>query len=174
MDFERYENEVVARTGKMEEGTEAAKALGALGLCGEAAEVYELAGRMSVSDAMRVKETGDVLWYVGYLARAYGIPLKAIANNSSKRITTKPEGMLMLECGRLADVVKKEIFHAKPTSTELIQRHLSRVLDCLLACIANSGATIEEVMLANQAKLLARFPNGWNTNDATAKADEAR
>lgn len=174
MDFDTYESEVVARTGKMEEGIEAAKAHGALGLCGEAAEVYELSRVMSSTRASTIKECGDVLWYIGYLARAYGIPLQRIALCSQPRITTRPESELMLCCGRLADVVKKELFHSAPPDEARIHRLLTGVLDCLLACIERQKAPIEEVMLANQAKLLARFPNGWDTAAAQAKADEAQ
>lgn len=174
MDFDTYESEVVARTGKMEEGIEAAKALGALGLCGEAAEVFQLEDWMSTTEAEWTKELGDVLWYVGYLCRAYGLALSEIARESLCVEIARPSPELVIATGNLSDVVKKELFHATPENKAVVRLLLARTLKCVRRLAERHGITMERVMLANQAKLLVRFPNGWDTAAAQAKADEAQ
>lgn len=75
--------------------------LGALGCCGEAGEVAEMVKKHvfhgHVFDATSVeklvKELGDVLWYITYLAHHNGAQLSTVMNANISKLTARyPEG----------------------------------------------------------------------------------
>ena len=73
--------------------------LGALGLCGEAGEVAELVKKHvfhghPIDTVRLLKEIGDVLWYLNYLAaRCLGCTLLAVMRANIQKLSARyPEG----------------------------------------------------------------------------------
>lgn len=83
MDADQYQREV-QRTMNGGQTRDMCLANYALGLCGEAGEAGELVkkhvfhGHVELDKQKLIKELGDVLWYVGALAREAGIDLSLI------------------------------------------------------------------------------------------------
>jgi NTP pyrophosphatase (non-canonical NTP hydrolase) len=77
--------------------------LGALGLTGEAGEVAEHIKKYvfhghPLDTEFVVKELGDVLWYLAFLADTCGVPLEAVmAQNIAKLEARYPEGHFSVE-----------------------------------------------------------------------------
>lgn len=72
-----------------------AKILGLVGEAGEVAEKYkkiirDKAGKISPADqAELVKELGDVLWYVGLLAKYLGVSLEEVAEKNLEKLSSR-------------------------------------------------------------------------------------
>lgn len=72
---------------------------------------------------------------------------------------------LMGEAGEVCDEVKKALFHGKGLDRDALVKEIGDVLwyaDRLLMWL---GATMEQAMEANIAKLQARYPQGWDAAD---------
>ena len=91
--FEEYE----ARALRTEMTTLSPRELtikGALGLAGEAGEVVEKVKKWAFHaraldrEALK-KELGDVLWYVGALARAQGMSLEEVAEENARKLEAR-------------------------------------------------------------------------------------
>lgn len=85
--FTAFDREVLIRGGAFEtlpRGSAGALSLGALGVAGEAGEVADLIKKhlfhdKPLDDAALLRELGDVLWYLSYLAQATGHTLEEVA-----------------------------------------------------------------------------------------------
>lgn len=67
------------------------------------------------------------------------------------------------EAGEVADLVKKGIFHEKGIDIEHLKRECGDVLWYLATICDSVGITLNEVMQTNVDKLIARYPNGFDT-----------
>ena len=79
------------------------------------------------------------------------------------------------EAGEVEDIVKKLAFHGKPFDDETIAKLKKEAGDVcwyLGALFWALDTDFEEVMALNNAKLKARYPNGFNFKDSVNKADE--
>lgn len=77
------------------------------------------------------------------------------------------------ESGEVAELVKKHVHHHKPLDQAALVKELGDVLWYLAFLCEANGTTLEEVANANAAKLRARFPAGFTSAAANARADEA-
>jgi NTP pyrophosphatase (non-canonical NTP hydrolase) len=172
MNFDEYE-QCVARTGKMDEGIEAAKKLGAIGLCGEASEVFfAVMSWESTRTSSILSELGDVLWCVAYTARAYKISLASIAKAEAVG-SKQPEQWLMFRAGRVAELVKKDVYHGRDVTKTDVALALGEVF-CLVRQIGDQyGFTLEQLMIENNEKLLKRYPDGFS-KEAARKLDASK
>ena len=81
------------------------------------------------------------------------------------------------EAGEVVDALKKHLFHNDPKSPKPLDLNklvkelgdLRWYIEYLLLAV---DVSIEEVELANIAKLRARFPTGFNFEDANARKDQ--
>lgn len=76
------------------------------------------------------------------------------------------------ETGEVVDLVKKELFHAKPRDNLKILNELGDVLWYFTLCLHVFGFTYEQVAEANVNKLRKRFPEGFSPEAAAARRDE--
>lgn len=75
------------------------------------------------------------------------------------------------ESGEVADLLKKAMFQGKDVKREVMLKELGDVRWYLeLACFA-VGTTMTEVEELNVAKLRARYPNGFSTQDSEQRVD---
>jgi len=75
------------------------------------------------------------------------------------------------EAGEVLELVKKHFYHGKPLDREKLIAELGDVLWYLNYTADAIGATLEDVAIANNAKLRARYPNGFSLDVARAKPD---
>lgn len=85
------------------------------------------------------------------------------------------------EAGEVNDHIKKGIFHEQGIDKLKIKKELGDTLWYLTAiCIdladlfQDNTFTLESVMIANDQKLRARYPNGFNAEDSTNREGEAQ
>lgn len=65
------------------------------------------------------------------------------------------------EAGEFADLIKKEMFHGVPADPDKVLKELGDVLYYVTAAAIEYGFTLEQVAIANNKKLAARYPNGF-------------
>lgn len=154
---------------------------GAMGLCGETAELYEAAAK-SDSRSQIIGELGDVLWYAATLARSIGMDFGDIMAKVGPTAWTAGSFSgsaehwaiyMMRQAGSIMDRVKKETFQGHPADTDGIYADLVLLLTYAL-CVAGSGyRTLEEVAEANIVKLRSRYPKGFEAARSTHREAEA-
>jgi NTP pyrophosphatase (non-canonical NTP hydrolase) len=77
------------------------------------------------------------------------------------------------EAGEFADLLKKHVFHEHPLDKEKAISELGDVLWYICLAAETLGHTLEDVAMANRAKLLKRYPNGFNPADSMKRVDVA-
>lgn len=156
----------VLRTAAMDQPEKIKVAVFALGLCGEAAEF---------ADDPSIAEAGDVLWYAAAMAHAAGLELQHVLEGETFAGFQKLwvgsffEPLEIAVCaGRLADHVKKFVGHGKPLSTVTVELHLHNVLICLAQALKARDLELDNAATSNVAKLLTRYPDGFDLAVAAA------
>lgn len=129
----------------------------ALGLCGEAAEYLQEA-----DEANSVLELGDNAWYCHAILTALRVDADMLMA-ADQRPTDTPSALLLVSCaGRVAELVKKHIYHFKPLRTKeilVLVRTMLQTIEDLAAQRHNT--TMTEVYRRNICKLQERWPEGF-------------
>lgn len=73
---------------------------------------------------------------------------------------------LCIEIGKLVDHLKKHVFHKTPLDMNLVIKEVGDVMFYLNWIVVMFGLSWDDILSANFAKLMARFPNGFNEDDA--------
>lgn len=139
-----------------------------LGLCGETQELFDVVtqyfdavriGGFDYEEARRLlneakKEAGDVLWYVVALASVLNIDIASVD------IDGAPKGELLgLITGKVADKIKKTVWHGKRYSGFEAQLDVCKLLGALREyCSKVLKASLEDISDINVKKLSARYP----------------
>lgn len=138
----------------------------ALGLCGESAELYAAIDGIETDDVV-VSEMGDVLWYAASLARRLGSSFESIARppqyltdwtDSTDRAVAAGA---MENAGNVADMVKKAVWHGRGLDVDSAHDELRHMVHAIRTLCDRHITTLEAVCAANDAKLEARYPNGF-------------
>lgn len=66
------------------------------------------------------------------------------------------------EAGEVLGLVRKHLMRQKPLDRDALLLELGDVLWCLAAVASDHGLELEQVALANVAKLRARHPDGFS------------
>lgn len=149
----------------------------ALGLCGEAAEVYEALevghgqsnghGHVRGQDILD-KELGDFLWYAAALTDWAVLPIDFDLDRREDLCLESVDTMRY--AGLVAERMKKHLGHSRPLDT---QRLTSEVVACIQAAESLCNGRLSQVCAANIAKLRTRFKGGgFDSALSAAKADE--
>ena len=75
------------------------------------------------------------------------------------------------EAGEVAELIKKEVGHKHPADPLKILKELGDDLWYLTRIAAEYGHTLEEVAIANIAKLEERYPDGFSTEASMKRVD---
>lgn len=67
------------------------------------------------------------------------------------------------EAGEVADLVKKGIFHKKGINIDHLKKELGDVLWYIAMICYSLGILLDDVMQTNVDKLIARYPDGFDT-----------
>lgn len=70
------------------------------------------------------------------------------------------------ESGEVSDLVKKGIFHEKGIDLEHLKKECGDVMWYLSLICESCGFTLDDVMQTNIDKLIARYPDGFDTYKA--------
>lgn len=148
----------------------------ALGLCGEAGEVSTSAlSTWSPRPDDLLIECGDCLWYVAQMCKALDISIASLSTECSdlqEMHTTQATRVLYGSCARIADTVKKYVFHQRAFDRVEITVPLESVCAVLRYILEGRGYSLGQAFDANNQKLLKRHPNGFSAATANARADE--
>lgn len=121
----------------------------ALGLCGETAEVV---ADMKAKTAL-TNEVGDQLWYCHAILAC----LRVDADDLLFSVVPQPPD-LFAAC-RIAELVKKHMFHFKPLKKDLLLQEIRAVVGGAMTLLGDVPLT--ECYRQNVAKLLQRYPDGF-------------
>jgi hypothetical protein len=153
---------------------------------GASEEAGEVAGEVLENRADKVlAEAGDVVHYLLALSRLTGYMLPDPPELFSPTGTKAQAGTAALklcrDCSELLGSVKKARFYKKDPADPLFSTQKQRFeaamdsawwqLDEVLRLY---GTNLSVAAAHNYAKMMKRFPNGWNPADAVAKKDEAK
>lgn len=167
----------------------------AMGLSGESGEVVDLLKKVvghghDLDKEKLIKELGDVMWYLAVLGRRFDFNVERPGwrtldeiNKNARQHEFEGSGniktirlSLRLDAyaGRVSDAVDHRIAGFKnPEETLSIEDLLARCW-CYVALIAHRyEISLSEVATRNYQKLLARYPNGFNSEDSKNRAVEA-
>ena len=141
----------------------------ALGLCGEAAELAEIVdGVAPIRD-----EAGDILWYVAQMCKAFDMSIAEIPPVGFVYDEDEAMPILFFYVGKVADTIKKLVYHKKPINPVDLARNLQQIVTAVASLLDTREDTLEDACEYNNAKLLKRFPDGFSHEAANARRDEA-
>lgn len=105
-----------------------------------------------------------------YIELTGKLPLSPLAENNAKcsdinDIAGLLNGVLGLtgEAGEVSDLVKKGIFHEKGIDLEHLKKECGDVLWYVAMICEACGFNLDDVMQTNIDKLIARYPDGFDT-----------
>jgi hypothetical protein len=139
----------------------------AIGLTGEAGELLECRICDREHECM-AKELGDVLWYLAALFSTISKPLPfmhPIQNNTGLTAVSS----LILAASKVADEIKKQVFHDHGRDDEEVYALLCDCCDAIGFVLWEHSMSVEAVMRLNIEKIDARFPEGFNSKDSISR-----
>lgn len=89
----------------------------------------------------------------------------------NKRLTLGALG-LAGEAGEVCEIVKKHFFHGKELNRDALLRELGDVLWYVMFSADALGSSLEHVAKLNDAKLAARYPNGFSVEAAQSRPSD--
>ena len=75
------------------------------------------------------------------------------------------------EAGELVNIIKKHVSHGHALDLDHVKEEAGDVLWYLAEIAATCGFTLEDVALANIAKLRRRYPDGFDTERSRNRGD---
>jgi len=170
MDSKTYNSRHMGRQGAHIMGPRDALILAALGLAGECAEVRAVVRAAdqggSRDPAALADELGDVLWYATLGCQALGVDFRSGNDSPGGQASLSAEiDDLRQGAGHFADMVKKVAYHGKPLDLPALAAVLAGIFRSLAGAADCIGQTMGELRAANDAKLTARWPDGFRRED---------
>lgn len=130
---------------------------GALGLCGEVSEY--LFEKLFVEE--RMKEAGDIMWYVAEIAAGMG---KTIADAANIENAGEWNGGMFYDAGDIADAIKKHVYQGHDIDAHAILCSLNRIMIMIATRVPDFGYSMDDILRGNVEKLLKRYPNGFEAD----------
>lgn len=126
---------------------------GALGLCGEVNEY--ICERLFIEK--RVREAGDVMWYIAEIAEGLGVTIADIA------AVEEYSGIeIYNEAAQIADAVKKYAYQGHAIEKYDIMVGLNAIMSTITRRMIDFGYSIDDILRGNVEKLLKRYPDGFD------------
>lgn len=75
------------------------------------------------------------------------------------------------EAGEVSDIIKKWIFHEKRLNEEHLKKELGDVMWYIALICDSFGFSLDEILQMNVNKLMARYPDGFDTVKANNRAE---
>lgn len=77
------------------------------------------------------------------------------------------------EAGEFADLMKKDVFHGVPADRDKVLKELGDVLYYVTVCAYEHGFNLDDIAVANNRKLAARYPQGFVKGGGIREDDHA-
>lgn len=158
---------------------------GTVGLVTEIGEIFVAFDKLEMDFVNFKEELGDIVWYLAIIQSAHGVnPTKlgriarkfAEAEAAAKVPGTNPRTLrevmieyttrMLVPATELQDLLKKHIFYGKEIDSAKFDANLAEVLKVIeLICIAG-GYSLEAIQETNIAKLKARYPQNFSSENA--------
>jgi hypothetical protein len=138
----------------------------ALGLCGEAAEIWLVDGNHSP-----LLEFGDLVWYVAQMCKSQGWSIDTFVPHKTHDDDVSLTAIMVRACS-IADMVKKAYFHKRPLDKGILGSYLRIMMQHIYAVADDYGMDMADVYAANIDKLRRRHPDGFSPESANARMDE--
>ena len=90
--------------------------------------------------------------------------------NTQQQLTNACMGIAG-ESGEFVDLIKKALFHGHTLDFTKAKSELGDILYYVAWAADALGLNLDDVMECNVAKLLKRYPNGFNSADSIKRAD---
>jgi len=143
----------------------------ALGLLGEAVELFELFADRDSSCEASEKEIGDIMHYAVGLAAILNIPLENIGAKHLGIFDTEFEMMvdLITSAKNVSEKAKKYIYHRHKDL--IVEGDLKQVIARLYQTVNFLGCDMSEILQMNINKLKTRYPEKFSVEDSIARKD---
>lgn len=140
----------------------------AMGLVTEGAELLDY-----VDDANFLEELGDIMWYVAVGCDVLEVTIHEAVEHSpgDRLIHLDPVGRIVLNAGDILDALKKSIFYGRAYDPNRIVALLGEITLCVSELADSIGKTLEDVEVANLAKLHKRYKGGTFSEEAANNRD---
>jgi len=76
------------------------------------------------------------------------------------------------ESGEFSDIVKKWVFHEKEVGIEHLKKEMGDIMWYIALICTSFGWNLDEIMQLNVDKLLARYPDGFDTVRANNRSKD--
>ena len=140
--------------------------MAALGIGGESAEVLAtITSDPANTRAKRIKELGDLCWYVALMADILDMEPTALWLPTYDPVVVIWYGAAIrvaIDAGVVVEAVKKNLYHDRPVAP--IRDALPRLTSTIHWAAVSLDATLPEVWAVNVAKLRERHPDGFRTD----------
>lgn len=96
----------------------------------------------------------------------YQINAQRTADRRLSRNERFKQGALGLvgEAGEVIDLLKKHLYHGHPLQEEELSKELGDVMWYIADIASNAGLDLDDIGVANLAKLRKRYPAGFDSN----------
>lgn len=137
--------------------------MGSIKLGGESSEL-EYAIRVGSSPQEILKEAGDVMWYLVYLANQVSISWERVRRLSIDELTWayKPGQSTVYHTGQILEMIGKHIYHDHVLRVEELASHIVGAVRSIAILSKWYGADLDTVCEMNNQKLLKRYPEGFD------------
>lgn len=145
------------------------RAYGAISLAGESGEVIDLLKKHdfnghAINRAKLMEEAGDTMWSLACIADGSNVALCQDPLPCTGLALAYPSLRFASLCARIINDIAYRGWASRID--------IAACVGGLVACIEPHGITLEECMIANVAKLRARYPDGYSDAASQARADE--
>lgn len=135
-----------------------------LKLAGESGEVRETADSYSTTTLReKIKEVGDVCWYIALISDTLGMDPEILWAPPDPAVCVTwydATNRLIVAANATSEAIGKAYWHGK--STAAIERKLRLTAAAVHRCAAILGVEVEDIWVANVAKLRERHPDGFS------------
>ena len=143
-----------------------------IGMAGEVGEIAELFMNRNTGKEQLTLEVGDLLWYMAEGMNALSINMDSVfLNTPHYEFKSSDECLqgLMMEVGALASQLQKWVYYGKYNPTERVDsfhstvwNKFAKLLGWVKAMLDLLQIPLKTVMIANIAKLKARYPDKYS------------
>lgn len=141
----------------------------AMGMAGEASELYELVHTNSTLTGA-VGEVGDCAWYAAVCAHAIGVKFSDIVYRAEITLSdaTRKESLdpMIIHGGHMLEWAKKHLFYGAALDRRLFEEAIVGYIAGLLAMANAINCSFEDACFRNINKLRERFPEKFEAEKA--------
>lgn len=143
----------------------------AIGICTEIGELVEAIGKRSVDKVNIMEEIGDIFWYLAGFQRVYEFHLKEDDVDMRFTYTSMEKCILdlVLYSNEILDIYKKYAYYGREINEKALITTCKTIFDICTSLLEGVGYSVHEAREINISKLMKRFPDKFNQQDANER-----